>query len=479
MFLGIDLGTGSIKLMLLEPDGTEHIASRVYRVTSPEPGWAEIDPRIWLDALESGLKELPYTDKIDAIGLSGQMHGIIPCRGEKGRAPEPLMPALTWADRRAGRYCSHYNFLKGDEKVRLGNPVSAGMAGLSLLWIRDERPEIYNKTETFLLPKDFVRASLTGDRCSDFSDASGTLLYDFTERSWYHNLIDHLGLREDILPELRSGLDVAGFVTEDAARRFGLPSGIPVVAGAGDTPAAMYGTGLTDPATAQISIGTAAQVSRSVPGSELPYSANLNIFEGVSSEYRYQIAAMLNGGLALEWVRRQLGFDWEELYTKLEAGGLERPRDLIFIPHLSGERTPYMNPDAKGAWIGLSISHEKEDLALSALLGVASSVRLGSETLEESGSGSIGTFRFIGGSAQYPFWRKLLAGMLGRPLQVSEHRDSSVRGAAMMAALATGTVIPDRVEYVEESAGSFPWMDGYYNRQKEYYRLISGVSDLD
>jgi xylulokinase len=475
MFLGIDLGTGSMKLMLLEPDGTEHTVSRVYTVRSPEAGWAEIDPRIWLEALESGLKELPHTEKISGIGLSGQMHGIIPCGGETGRAPEPLMPAVTWADRRAGRYCSSYNFLKEDEQRRLGNPVSAGMAGLSLLWIRDEKPEIYKNTETLLLPKDFVRATLTGDRCSDFSDASGTLLYDFTERSWYHNLIENLGLRGDILPELKSSLDVAGFVTEEASRRFGLPSGIPVVTGAGDTPAALYGTGLTDPAIAQISIGTAAQVSRAVPGSGLPYSANLNLFEGVSSEYRCQIAAMLNGGLALEWVRRQLGFDWEELYRKLEVLGLERPNDLIFIPHLSGERTPYMNPDARGAWIGLSIGHEKEDLALSALLGVAASVRLGAETLEASGSGSIESFRFIGGSARYPFWRKLLAGMLGRPLQVSGHRDGSVRGAAMMAARAVGTLIPDLVEYTEEAAGNYPWMDGYYHRQKELYRLISGV----
>ncbi len=475
MFLGIDLGTGSMKLMLLEPDGTEHTVSRVYTVSSPEAGWAEIDPQLWLDALESGLKELPFTDRISAIGLSGQMHGIVPCRGEKGCAPVPLMPAITWADRRAGSYCSSYHFLTEDEKRRLGNPVSAGMAGLSLLWIRDARPEIYKNIETVLLPKDFVRASLTGDRCSDFSDASGTLLYDFSERDWYHDLIGRLGLRSDLLPELKSSFDVTGVVTGEAARRFGLPAGIPVVAGAGDTPAAMFGSGLTDPSSAQISIGTAAQASRAVPGSELPFSGNLNIFEGVSSDYRYQIAAMLNGGLALEWVRRQLGFDWEDLYAKLESGGLERQSDLIFIPHLSGERTPYMNPDAKGAWIGLSIGHEKEDLALSALLGVASSVRLGVETLEASGSGPVELFRFIGGSARYPFWRKLLAGMLGRPLQVSEHRDSSVRGAAMMAARAVGTLIPERIEYTEEAAGNYSWMDGYYHRQKEYYRLIAGV----
>jgi len=472
MYLGIDLGTGSVKLMLLGPDGAEHTVSRSYEVSSPHSGWAQIDTDIWLAALFSCIRELPGVEHVKAIGLSGQMHGIVPCSGMSGTAPVALGPAITWADQRAAETLPDYKALSEQTLSKLGNPPSAGMAGPILLWLRDHMPELFAKIDIVFMPKDFIRATLTGDRLTDYSDASGTLLYDFSIRGWYADLLRAIGLDTAQLPQIRAGNSIAGFVSDDAARRFGLPFGIPVAVGAGDTPAAFFGTDLHDPGTGQISIGTAAQIGVPMAERNIHTVMNLNLFEGVRPGSRYRIAAMMNGGLALEWVRRQLGFSWQELYRSLERRGLETPSDLIFIPYLSGERTPHMDPDARGAWIGLSLHHQREDLALAALLGVASTIRLGLATLLSAGNSSINRLRLVGGSARFPFWRKVLAAMLERDLLVSQQTDTSARGAALMAAEAIGERLFPSFGFDCEYAESYSWMKDYFQKQQDLYYKI-------
>jgi xylulokinase len=348
------------------------------------------------------------------------------------------------------------------------------MAGPTLAWIHRHRPEILRAAEAVLLPKDFVRAALTGVFGTDHSDASGTLLYDFELRDWDRSILEMVGVTPSIMPPIGYAVDRGGTVTAAAARRFGVPEGIPVAIGAGDTPAAMYGTGLTDPEIAQVSVGTAAQISRPVaPGEALTDPTSLSLFEGAEPSLRYRVAAMLNGGLALEWVRSRLGFDWNELYARLGDSPLGDPGELHFLPYLTGERTPHMNPEARGAWIGLSLHHDSDDLARAALLGVACTVRLGIETLEEQ-LPPARSIRLVGGSARHGAWRRILSAMLARPLRYSEQADSSARGAAWMAAVMVGDTPPPGPSFAEEDMVSAEWADRYYHRFLDLYRRING-----
>jgi len=295
--------------------------------------------------------------------------------------------------------------------------------------------------------------------------------------------LNELGLSEKTLPEIVYGNSVTGTVTESAAAFFGVPQGIPVIAGAGDTPASVAGTWMEPDGSAQISIGTAAQITMIAPPDFRIQDRSLSLFEGAFEGQRLVVAAMLNGGLALEWVRQILKFSWDELYNRLEERGLREPMDLLFIPHLSGERTPYMDSTARGSWVGLSLHHQSEDLALAALLGVALSVRLGVDTLTKTEMGNPRVLRLVGGSAHYPFWRQLLTGVLGRAIHVSTVANSSALGAVRLAAegVHAGTLLP-RPEFTVEPVQNIPWIDAYYRRYLEttdWLRNHSGTSSLD
>ena len=468
MFLGIDLGTGSVKLMLVDAEGEEYVAVRPYPIESEAPGIAESDPEAWLEAIRLAVRELPPLGALRAVGFSGQMHGIV-ALGHDSLAP--LHRAILWADRRGASYLDRFARLPSEMSRRIVNTPAAGMAATSLLWLQDERPHDYRRIATVLFPKDWVRAVLTGTVMTDFSDASGSLLYDFKERAWYGELLSELGIEARVLPEIHQAVDPAGRITAEGARRTGLPEGIPVAVGAGDAPAGMYGSGVVSPSEVQLSVGTAAQISRPIPSDRLPERvASLNAFEGVVASQRYRVAAMLNAGLALEWVRGLFRTDWNHVYSALEARVAPSAPDLIFLPYLTGERTPYMNPDARGAWVGLSLHHTADDLLLAALVGVACSIRLGLETL---GTEGVERVVAVGGSLRYPFWRRMLATVIGRPLAVLNQRDMSARGAARLAAAMVHQETRARQESpIIQEPETAPWVEGYYREFREQYRRL-------
>jgi xylulokinase len=234
----------------------------------------------------------------------------------------------------------------------------------------------------------------------------------------------------------------------------------------------MYGNGLTNPMVAQISIGTAAQVGRPIgPDEAIPLDNSLNTFEGAEEHLRYQVAAMLNGGLALEWVRERLGFEWSALYGRLEDTIGNDPGGVFFLPYLSGERTPHMNPDARGAWVGLGLHHDNDALAKAALLGVACTVRLGLETLE-AGRTPAETVRMVGGSARYGVWRRVISTMLQRGTEYSLQTDGSARGAAYLAIRMLGEEMPPGPSFIPEQPRVEPWTDDYYRRFREVYTAL-------
>lgn len=473
MYLGIDLGTGSVKVMLLDREGGELTASRPYPVEAPAPGLSETDPYAWTDALTAALADLGDLSRVAAVGFSGQMHGVVPVRRERYGHVAPVRPAILWSDGRGANHLADYARLPSKLTNDLANVPAAGMAGPTLLWLQEHEPRAIDQADFVLFPKDYIRAELTGEIATDYSDASGSLLYSFAACDWHHQVLERFGISSALLPPIGSSTDRAGTVSSVAAQRYGLPAGIPVAIGAGDTPAAMYGTNLVDPSVAQVSVGTAAQVSRALDSAQgIPPVSSLNLFEGATSDLRFQVAAMLNGGLALEWVRDRLGFSWPDLYSRLAGTTTDDPGEVLFLPYLSGERTPFMNPKARGAWVGLSRHNDNDSMARAALLGVACTVRLGLETIED-GRQPTRELRLVGGSARFSEWRRILTMVLERPLFYSQQADSSARGASFMAARMIGDTPPEAPSFSPEPSVHAPWISEYYHRFLKVYRSLN------
>ncbi|MGI8911966.1 MAG: xylulokinase [Rubrobacteraceae bacterium] len=440
MLLGLDLGTGSVKALLMSETGAVlGEASAPYLVNAPQPGWAESLPEEWWEAVGKAVREAAGSRgaEVAAIGLSGQMHGVV-LSDASGR---PLRPAILWADTRSREQLDAYHALDEDLRRRLANPPAVGMAGLSLLWLRDHEPEIYDAARWVLQPKDWLRLRLTGEAAAEPSDASATLLYDLEDDDWSAEIAGALGLRTDYLAPLVGSADAAGILTREAAEHLGLPDGLPVAAGAADTAAAILGAGLREPGLPQLTVGTGGQIValRDHPAPD-PYE-RIHLYRTAwePAGRFYSMAAIQNAGLALEWARRVLGASWEDVYREAfdAPPGAE---DLLFLPYLSGERTPRFDPDARGAWVGLGLGHDRGHLLRAALEGVAFALREGLEALEATGVRAQ-ELRLAGGGTADESWRQLLADVLGRPLQLlpgSAAASASARGAAILAGLASG-----------------------------------------
>lgn len=435
MLLGLDLGTSSVKALLMDEDGAalgEHSVS--YPVRSPRSGWAESSPEDWWSAVgeATGAVVGSRGSEVTAVGLSGQMHGVV-LSGADGM---PLRPAILWADTRSGEKLASYRRLDENLRRSLANPLAVGMAGPTLLWLRDEEPDLYKSTRRALQPKDWLRLRMTGEVATEPTDASATLLYDLEADDWALRVAEELGLRSDLLAPLVPSGSSAGGLSKEAAEHLSLRAGLPVAAGAGDAAAGALGSGLLEPGSVQLIVGTGAQImaprDRPVPDS----NERTHLYRAATPNRWYSMAAIQNAGLALEWVRTVLGVTWEEVYLEAfaippGAGGVS------FLPYLSGERTPHFDPGARGLWSGLGLDHGRGHLLRSALEGVAFALREGLEALEATGL-EISELRLAGGGSLEPAWRQLLADILGRPLLVLPDPGVSARGAALLAGIACG-----------------------------------------
>jgi len=440
MLLGLDLGTGSVKALSMSETGAVHgEASVTYAVRSPRTGWAESLPEDWWEAAAEAVREAvgPRGEQVSAIGLSGQMHGVV-LTDASGRS---LRPAVLWADTRSREQLDDYRALDESLRRRLANPPAVGMAGPSLLWLRGHEPETYGAARWALQPKDWLRLRLTGEAAAEPSDASATLLYDLESDGWSFETADALGLRTDFLAPLAGPADAAGRLTPEAAEYLGLPAGLPVAAGAADTAAAVLGAGLRGSDPPQLTVGTGGQILALREDLAPDPNGRVHLYRTAWEEPGrfYSMAAIQNAGLALEWTRKVLGASWEDVYREAfdVSPGAE---DLLFLPYLSGERTPHFDPDARGAWTGLGLNHGRGHLLRAALEGVAFALREGLEALEATGV-STPELRLAGGGTADDAWRQLLADVLGRPLRLlpdSIAAAASAHGAAILAGLASG-----------------------------------------
>jgi xylulokinase len=411
-------------------------------VATPRPGWAEINPEHWWQATCIAVRAAvgPGSAEVAGLAVAGQMHGLI-LSAERAVA---LRPAITWLDRRAEAESGDYERLPETLRARLGNAPSAGMAGPILLWLSRHEPDAYWQARWMLQPKDWLRFRLTGQAATDPTDASGTLLCDVAGGQWATDVVRALGLRPDLLPDIRPPAAIAGSLLPAAAGHLGLPPGLPVAVGAADTAASLLAADLP-PQWGLLTIGTGGQMiiplltAPTGSASDIPFpdnpSATTNLFRSTDGG-TYRLGGLQNVGAALDWVRRTLGASWDELYrTAARPWQADTP---VFLPYLVSERGDHR--DSGGAWTGLTLAHRRDDLLRAALEGVAFLLRGKLEDLRALCAPSPVALQLAGGGSQEPAWRQLLADALAVPLHPAGAGWLTARGAAQLAATAAGLI---------------------------------------
>jgi xylulokinase len=450
--LGLDLGTSAAKAVLVDAAGQVRAgASATYPILEPQPGWAEQDPAAWWDATCRAVRALRaepdgaiLLSSLRGIGLSGQMHGTVVL----DRAGQPLRPAIIWADARSAAEAAALTaeFGRDGLAVRLGGPIAPGFMAATLAWLRDHEPRTWSAMASCVLPKDALRLRLTGGApLTEASDASSTLLLDLQRRDWSGEALARLGLRRGVLPPVREAPDVVGVLSDEAAGALGLPAGVPVIAGGSDQGMAAVGAGVVDPGDLLVSVSTGGQLVAPLDRPLVdPLLRALTLCHVVPGR-AFCLAATLSAGLALRWLRENvLGAPPDAAFEALLAGAaaLDAGADgLLFLPYLLGERSPHLDPQARGVFCGLALRHGQAHLLRAVLEGVAYSLR---DVLDVLLAVGVRPERIVvaGGGMRLPLWRQILAGVLGRPLLPLAQADQSALGAALVAGVSTG-VFPD------------------------------------
>ncbi|WP_083948055.1 FGGY family carbohydrate kinase [Thermobifida cellulosilytica] len=428
--LGVDLGTSGVKAVVvdLRADVLGE-ADAVYPVRSPRAGWAETDPADWWTATVAAVRRALAAagrPRVAAVGVDGQMHGLVLARADA----VPVRPALLWADRRAEAELEAWRALPAAERQALANPLVPGMTGPLLAWTARHESSALAEARWALLPKDWLRLRLTGKAVTEPSDASATLLWDVPADTWSAPALRAAGIPAELLPPVAASDQAAGCLTAAAAAELGLPPGLPVAAGAGDTPAALLAAGTAGEEAAQLTVGSGAQI---VTAAAEPTAApGVHVYRTAERTGWYRMAAVQNAGVALEWVRTLLGATWEEVYAAAGEGEADSG-GVVFLPHLTGERAPELG--RCGALAGLRLDTGRAEVLRAAVEGVAFTIRHAAALLPD---GLPPVVRLAGGGSRDPRFRALLADVLGVELRPVRLRSASALGAARLAARATG-----------------------------------------
>lgn len=444
MYLGIDIGTSSVKAVLVDEHGAIVAqASDALVVSRPQPGFSEQDPESWWRATVNAVRNLPAAARaaVRSVGLSGQMHGATLLDAQD----KPLRPAILWNDGRSARECLDLERREPNSRAITGNIMMPGFTAPKLLWVQRQQPEIFRRTACVLLPKDFVRLKMTGEKLSDLSDASGTMWLDVGRRDWSDLMLAATGLTRANMPQLVEGTSPAGSITAAAAQELQLPSRIPVAGGGGDNAASAVGLGVVSPGQAFLSLGTSGVLfvvtDRFRPNPERAAHAFCHCLPG----RWHQMAVMLSAASVLDWVAQLTGqSDLPQLVASAKAQGVSR-HSPFFLPYLSGERTPHNDPHARGVFFGIRPDTTAADLTGAVLEGVALAFADGLDVLVEKG-GTVGDITVTGGGARLPYWGELLAAALNRPMTYRSGGEvGAALGAARLARLALGTERPEDV----------------------------------
>ncbi len=455
--LAHDLGTSGNKATLFDAAG--HLVASAfapYATAYPQPNWAEQDPTAWWQAVCDTTRQLLAASgitagEIGAVGFSGMMMGCLPVAADG----TPLRSCIIWADQRAQAEAEEVAARCGADEVylRCGHRTSPAYCAPKILWVRNHQPEIYARAAKFLVPKDYIVHQLTGVFATDYSDASGTLLFDLVQRCWHTPFLRALGLDAAQLPALHPSNAVVGGVTQAAARATGLAAGTPVVIGGGDGSCAGVGAGVIEPGSAYCVIGTSAWISISTLAPLPDARQRTMTFHHVHPQRYAPMGVQQMAGGAREWAWQAL--DSQAIHSLDEAAAQVEPGagGLIFLPYLMGERSPWWNPLARGAYIGLSMQHGKPEMARAVLEGVALGLRQILDALREQADG-ITAMRLIGGGGKSTLWRQVLADVFQLPIHMLELKGEATSwGAAVAAGVAIGqydwSIAAERGQVVE------------------------------
>jgi xylulokinase len=497
--LGIDVGTTGTRAIVVRPDG--HVIGAAtgdhQPMRMPRPGWAEQDPEDWwsatVEAVRAALADARTTGAdIAAVGLSGQMHGVVLL--DQTRAV--LRPSLIWCDQRSQAQCDWITDQVGAEQlIRLvSNPALTGFSAPKILWVRDNEPEIFERAAHFLLPKDYIRFRLTGEFATDVSDASGTLLFDVTNRRWSQEMLGALELDPKLLPRAYESPEITGKITRETALVTGLKAGTPVVGGGGDQASSAVGNGIVLPGLTSATLGTSGVIFAFTETPTLDPQGRIHTFCHAVPGKCHVMGVTQGAGLSLRWFREHFGMSeaWlakqtdVDSYDLLIAQAAKIPpgsEGLLWLPYLMGERTPHLDARARGMWFGLTAAHTRGHLIRSILEGVAFSLRDSLEIFKELGI-PVEQIRASGGGSRSFFWRQIQADIYGKELVTLRTSEGSALGAALLAGV--GAKIYSSVEesarqaiQIRERMAPIAANVREYDRFYQVYRsLYPSVRDL-
>ena len=482
-FMGVDLGTSSVKIIVMDESGQVTASiSKEYNVSYPKIGWAEQNPEDWWNATRDGIRDLLRVSNIDGttvngIGFSGQMHGLVLL----DRDGIVLRPAILWCDQRTQEECDYLNNEIGRDKISqyTGNMALTGFTAPKLLWVKKHEKEIFARVAHVLLPKDYIRYKLTGVYATDVSDASGMLMLDVKERKWSREMLAILDIKEEWLPRVYESFEVTGRLTKEAAECTGLTEETVVVGGAGDQSAGAVGTGVVENGILSVALGTSGVVFANSDNYEVDEANRLHSFCHSNGRW-HQMGVMLSAASCLKWWVEDINKDVEgDAFEKLLSEAGEAPvgsRGLVFLPYLMGERTPYNNPDARGVFLGLNITSSRGDMTRSVLEGVCFGLRDSLEILK-SLKIPVEAVRVSGGGSASPLWRQILADVFGVKVQIVNSKEGPAYGAAILAAVGCGlyrTVDEACKKLIKVKAAVDPIPENILEYDK-VYRIYTGL----
>ena len=441
--LGIDVSTTATKAVLIDESGAVvGVGASAYGFSVPRPLWSEQDPELWWDGAVTAIRSVIATtgvppDEVVAIGLTGQMHGAVLLDA----AGDVLRPAILWNDQRTATECDAIRDALGPERLIAitGNDALTGFTAPKLVWVRDHEPDVWRRIAHVLLPKDYLRLRLTGEYALDKADGAGTLLFDLAARDWSTEVLDALRIEPAWMPPTWEGPEITGAVTAAAAAATGLRAGTPVVAGGGDQSANAVGVGAVTVGTMALSLGTSGVVFATTDRPLFEPHGRVHAFCHAVPGRWHLMSVMLSAGGSLRWFRDAIvpGVEFGDLVdaaTEVPAGS----GGLLFLPYLSGERSPHPDPLARGAFVGLTLTHDLRHLTRAVLEGVAFGLRDGLDLMIEAGTPVPDQIRASGGGTESPLWRQILADVLGAEIATVSTSEGAAYGAGVLAAVGAG-----------------------------------------
>ena len=486
LYVGIDLGTSAVKLLLMDETGHIHkIVSKEYPLYFPNPGWSEQKPEDWYEQSMAGLKELlSECDKSKVAGISfgGQMHGLVILDSDDN----VIRPALLWNDGRAYEECDYLNNVIGKDKLSeyTANISFTGFTAPKILWVKNKEPENFARIAKIMLPKDYLAYKLSGVHCTDVSDASGMLLFDVKNRCWSKEMMEICDVKEEQLAKVFESYEVVGTLKPDVADELGLSTEVKIIAGAGDNAAAAVGTGTVGDGRCNISLGTSGTIFISSDSFGVDENNALHSFAHADGHY-HLMGCMLSAASCNKWWMEEI------MQTKDFAGeqkAIEKlgENHVYFLPYLMGERSPHNNPNARGTFIGMTMDTTRADMYQAVLEGVGFALRDSFEVAKSLGI-KIERTKICGGGAKSPLWKKIIANILGIKVDIIESEEGPGYGGAMLAAVGCGEFasveeaadkLVKVIDTVEPDAELTAKYDVRYNQFKQIYPTVKPVFDI-